>query len=124
MKEKLTINNVGEVIKNKYDDRPMYEINKTASVQEDLGYSSDRPTYKYFDGVKKSAPSPSPILSWERESRKRSLGQDNEIDRAEILAAMSGIKNKWTERYKKNPKLFEGLTQKNGKFDWEAVKML
>lgn len=66
-----------------YDPNPLYELKKQASN---------------FDGPRmyKSQASMSPIMGWyEAEIKKKREGKFNEIDEAQLKAALMGVKNKW-----------------------------
>ena len=60
--------------------------------------------------AKPSAPQPSPILTWfEANYRRRAQGKLNGLDINEIKVALSGARNRWTERVLKERKLLESL---------------
>lgn len=95
-----------------YDDAPFYT---KMSPQEEIATSGQRkPTMPWVHEVRerssdyKRAITVSPLLSWWTvESAKRAKGEDNEIDRAEILAAVKGSKNVWYKAVKTFPDEFE-----------------
>lgn len=52
----------------------------------------------------------SPLKLWHiAENEKRRAGQQNEIDTNDILAAVKGVKNRWSELLKKYPDRFKDL---------------
>lgn len=110
------IDKCGELImkSKKYDDTPLYEINKYAPIQakenaqSDLGYVQ-APKHKWWNGKTSSAAyAPSPLYSWyHTEDAKRSKGELNEIDMNEINAATKGAKNIWLKAVIDNKSLAE-----------------
>ena len=69
----------------------------------------------------RSAYQPSPIYIWyHEENAKRMKGEQNEIDINEIVAAASGVKNRWHDRVKKNPALYVPVIEGRD-YDWQAI---
>lgn len=63
----------------------------------------------------------SPLKVWyDEENSKRRLGLINEIDINKIKAACYGVKNKWYERFKKNPSIFKCVID-NQVIDWQII---
>jgi hypothetical protein len=106
----------------KYDDRPMYEQNKINTVNERLG-KIVRPCLDFWKGSSvQPASAPSQLLLWwQRESRLRDKNEKNEIDLAEIKAALKSFKNRWTRCVGENRKFFEDLCQGRFNDDWKKV---
>lgn len=64
--------------------------------------------------------SPSQLYIWFHiEHDKRSKGLENELDLADIMAAIKGIKNKWSEIIKMNTAIFKDFH--NGIYDWNEI---
>jgi hypothetical protein len=70
------------------------------------------PTPQMWSGPKHSASLPSPLYLWHmRESALRAKGEFNEIDFAEIKAALRGTINKWSKRVNKEIKFFKDFVE-------------
>lgn len=88
------------MIPKKWSDKPYYET----------GYQppEDKPkdfTNRYY---RKTDTSPSPLMGWYHgEARKRSQGLENDLDLADIKAAMKGSRNFWSAAVKKFPEKFD-----------------
>lgn len=68
--------------------------------------------------------SPSPLLGWyHTENAKRQKGLENEIDIADIKAALKGVRNKWFGVVQKFEKEIDEMIcgiKKNG-IDWQKI---
>lgn len=97
----------------------------------DLHEKGSNPTHKstvhWWSGVgRRTTSNISPILAWyEKENRKRYDDKFNEIDANEILAALKGIKNKWSDVVKKHPESFKAVEMEGvTKEIWQNAKNL
>jgi len=110
-----------------WDDTPMYERNREPKAENLTVVKRGVPWAYEVLGKSRGIPTgaPSPIYAWfHREAAKRAKGQDNEIDRAEIIQAAKGVRNKWSDRYKANPAKFKPIVnpmKDESKVDWADV---
>jgi hypothetical protein len=63
------------------------------------------------------------LMSWQVEKSKQYQGLPNEIDAAEIQAALQGYLNSWTTAVRQNPELFRKVDGKSW-YNWEQIKHL
>lgn len=116
MINETTVNHVGEIVKTKWNERPLYEQNKT---QEDIGYKCQPETYP--TKLSKSGISPSHLfIWWFQEDRKRKLALENEIDINAIKAAYKGVKNSWFRIVSKYFTEFKIMSESDN-YNWEKI---
>ena len=104
----------------KYDDTPYYARSQSSTTE------LIKPTPQFWNGLpaRSFQNPPSQLLVWlETENRKRERGEENEIDIAEIKAAMKGSKNRWYEAYHRNPIIFRDFIEKKKgeKGEWHLL---
>ncbi len=105
-----------------YDDTPFYIKNAQPKSEGQSIHTSHR----HGTSVKSdcSETKPSHLQLWyEQENRKRRAGLKNEIDINEIRAAAKGVRNKWTDRVAKHPKVFQPVIE-GTYYDWQEIMAL
>lgn len=98
----------------KWSDEPLYKRNQKTVNQKE-----------FWDGkLGDTAPNPSPLrMWWIVESEKRSKGELNEIDLAQIKAAHNEFKNNWSIIVCKNPKLVQQVVALINNGDKDKLKI-
>jgi hypothetical protein len=98
----------------KWNDRPTYaQVQKISRDEPFLGYR-----------FKENMPTPSDIQVWYmQENEKKRQGLENEIDIAQIKAALTGVKNKWYKIVQDHPIVFDKKT-KDDKIKWADIEEL
>ena len=109
---------------NRYDDRPMWEINKGESnmqsnIEMEKSTNVLRPKLNMWDRSRlgKNGNLSELYVWYHHHDRFRHQKKENEIDINEIKAALCGIKNRWTNVVAKNVAFFKSMIESK-KYDW------